>query len=167
MTTITLRGNPLQIGGVFPQVGQNAPAFRLVNQELADVTLENFAGRCKVLNIFPSIDTPTCATSVRRFNEEAAQDNALVLCISADLPFAQKRFCAAEGLSHVQCLSTLRDARFAQNYGVAIESGVLHGLCARAVLVLDENHIVRYSERVAEIANEPDHAAALAVLRTL
>jgi len=166
MTTITLRGNPLAIDGNLPQVGQNAPAFSLVNKDLADVTLSDFAGRHKVLNIFPSIDTPTCATSVRRFNEEAAHGNAVVLCISADLPFAQARFCASEGLSHVQCLSTLRDAHFARHYGVAIADGALRGLCARAVLVLDENNKVLHSELVAELGNEPDYATALNALKS-
>ncbi|KXU37471.1 lipid hydroperoxide peroxidase [Ventosimonas gracilis] len=166
MTSITLRGNPLQIDGTLPQVGQSAPAFSLVNKDLADVTLKDFAGRRKVLNIFPSIDTPTCATSVRRFNEEAAHGNAVVLCISADLPFAQSRFCASEGLSHVQCLSTLRDTAFARNYGVAITSGALRGLCARAVLVLDEENRVLHSELVAELGNEPDYTAALTALKS-
>jgi len=166
MTTIRMRGNPLQIEGRLPQVGDNAPAFNLVNKELADVSLADFAGQRKVLNIFPSIDTPTCATSVRRFNEEAAHGNAVVLCISADLPFAQSRFCASEGLSHVQCLSTLRDASFAKNYGVAIASGALRGLCARAVLVLDEQNQVLHSELVAELGDEPDYATALAALKS-
>jgi len=166
MTRITLRGHPLQIDGNLPQVGQSAPAFSLVDKDLADVTLEDFAGRRKVLNIFPSIDTPTCATSVRRFNEEAAQGNAVVLCISADLPFAQSRFCTSEGLSHVQCLSTMRDTDFAKNYGVAIASGALRGLCARAVLVLDEENRILHSELVAELGNEPDYAAALTALKS-
>jgi len=166
MTSITLRGNPLQIDGNLPQVGQNAPAFTLVNKDLADVTLAHFTGQRKVLNIFPSIDTPTCATSVRRFNQEAAHGNAVVLCISADLPFAQARFCASEGLSHVQCLSTLRDTNFAGNYGVAITSGALRGLCARAVLVLDENNQVLHSELVSELGNEPDYAKALTALKS-
>jgi len=164
MTSITVRGNSVQINGVLPQKGQQARDFSLVNKELADVRLADFAGKRKVLNIFPSVDTPTCATSVRRFNEQAGVANTVVLCISADLPFAQTRFCASEGLEHVQCLSTMRSPRFLEDYGVAIASGALRGLCARAVVVLDENNKVLHSELVAELGNEPDYAAALAVL---
>lgn len=138
---------------------------RLVGGDLADVTLENFAGKRKVLNIFPSVDTPTCATSVRKFNVEAGKlANTVVLCISADLPFAQKRFCGAEGLENVVNLSTLRGREFLENYGVAIASGPLAGLAARAVVVLDEQNKVLHSELVGEIADEPNYAAALAAL---
>lgn len=137
----------------------------LVGGDLADVTLENFAGKRKVLNIFPSVDTPTCATSVRKFNVEAGKlANTVVLCISADLPFAQKRFCGAEGLENVVNLSTLRGREFLENYGVAIASGPLAGLAARAVVVLDEQNKVLHSELVGEIADEPNYAAALAAL---
>ena len=163
--TVTLGGNPIQIGGTLPANGTTAPAFKLVAKDLSDATLESFAGKRKVLNIFPSVDTPTCATSVRKFNEQAAQlNNTVVLCISADLPFAQSRFCGAEGLDNVQTLSTMRGREFMQNYGVAIESGPIAGLTARAVLVLDENNHVLHSELVSEIKNEPNYDAVLAVL---
>ena len=163
--TVTLGGNPIQIGGTLPKAGSTAPAFKLVAKDLSDVTLEHFAGKRKVLNIFPSIDTPTCATSVRKFNTDAAQlKNTIILCISADLPFAQSRFCGAEGLENVQTLSTMRGRDFLQNYGVAIESGPIAGVAARAVLVLDENNQVLYSELVSEIKNEPNYEAALQVL---
>ena len=163
--SVTLGGNPIQIGGTFPQVGSTAPAFKLVAKDLSDTTLENFAGKRKVLNIFPSIDTPTCATSVRQFNTKAAQlKNTVVLCISADLPFAQSRFCGAEGTDNVLTLSTMRGREFLQNFGVAIESGPLVGVAARAVVVLDENNRVLHSELVREIKNEPNYDAALAAL---
>ena len=165
MANVTLKGNPVQINGQFPQVGQKAPAFSLVAADLSDASLANFAGKRKVLNIFPSVDTPTCATSVRKFNEQAAQlANTVVLCISADLPFAQARFCGAEGLSNVVNLSTMRGASFLSDYGVAIAAGPLAGLASRAVVVLNENDQVLHSELVSEIANEPDYQAALAVL---
>lgn len=163
--TVTLAGNPITIDGPFPQVGTAAPAFSLVDKGLADVSLASFAGKRKILNIFPSVDTPTCATSVRKFNAQAnALPNTVVLCISADLPFAQARFCGAEGLDNVITLSTLRGADFLKQYGVAISSGPLAGLAARAVVVLDENDRVLHAELVPEIKNEPDYAAALAVL---
>ena len=163
--TVTLGGNPIQVGGALPKAGTTAPAFKLVAKDLSDVTLDNYAGQRKILNIFPSIDTPTCATSVRTFNAQAAQlKNTVVLCISADLPFAQSRFCGAEGLDNVQTLSTMRGREFLQNYGVAIESGPIAGVAARAVVVLDENNQVLHSELVSEIKNEPNYAAALAVL---
>lgn len=163
--TVTLGGNPIQVGGTFPQAGVNASAFTLVAKDLSDATLESFSGKRKVLNIFPSVDTPICATSVRKFNERASQlSNTVVLCISADLPFAQTRFCGAEGLDNVQTLSTIRGREFMQNYGVAIESGPIAGLTARAVIVLDENNRVLHSELVHEIKNEPDYEAALKAL---
>lgn len=163
--TVTLGGNPIQIGGTLPKAGAAAPAFKLVAKDLSDTTLENFSGKRKVLNIFPSVDTPTCATSVRTFNTKASQlQNTVVLCISADLPFAQSRFCGAENLENVQTLSTMRGREFLQNYGVAIESGPIAGLAARSVVVLDENNRVLHSELVSEIKNEPDYAAALAAL---
>ncbi|MNF62883.1 Thiol peroxidase [compost metagenome] len=166
MAQVTLKGNPVQVNGQLPQVGAQAPAFSLVSANLSDVTLKDFAGKRKVLNIFPSIDTPTCATSVRTFNAKAADAaNTVVLCISADLPFAQARFCGAEGLDNVQNLSTLRGREFIENYGVAIADGPLTGLTARAVVVLDENDKVLHSELVKEIAEEPNYEAALAVLK--
>ncbi|MBV2133027.1 thiol peroxidase [Pseudomonas sp. MAP12] len=165
MSQVTLKGNPVHVDGQLPQAGALAPAFRLVAADLSDKSLADFAGQRKVLNIFPSIDTPTCATSVRKFNAEASQlSNTVVLCISADLPFAQKRFCAAEGLDKVVNLSTLRGREFLKDYGVAIAEGPLLGLAARAVVVLDENDKVLHSQLVSEIGNEPDYAAALAAL---
>lgn len=163
--SVTLGGNAIQISGTLPQAGATAPAFKLVAKDLSDATLENFAGKRKVLNIFPSVDTPTCATSVRKFNTQASQlKNTVILCISADLPFAQSRFCGAEGLDNVQTLSTMRGREFLQDYGVAIESGPIAGLASRAVVVLDENNRVLHSELVSEIKNEPNYDAALAVL---
>jgi thiol peroxidase len=165
MSQVTLKGNPVSVDGPFPKVGDKAPGFKLVGKDLADVTLADFTGKRKVLNIFPSVDTPTCATSVRRFNEQASTlNNAVVLCISADLPFAQSRFCGAEGLNNVVSLSTLRGHDFLQHYGVAIASGPLAGLAARAVVVLDEHDKVVHSELVGEIADEPNYATALAAL---
>ena len=164
-STVTLGGNPVTVAGDLPRVGATAPAFSLVAKDLSEVTLANFAGQRKVLNIFPSIDTPTCATSVRKFNQSAVSlPNTAVLCISADLPFAQNRFCGAEGLSNVVTLSTLRGREFLEAYGVALASGPLAGLAARAVVVVDEQDVVRHVELVPEIKNEPDYAAALAAL---
>jgi thiol peroxidase len=166
MAQVTLKGNPVQVNGELPAVGSIAAAFSLVAGNLSDVTLADFAGKRKVLNIFPSVDTPTCAASVRKFNAEAnALPNTVVLNISADLPFAQARFCGAEGLENVQNLSTLRGREFLENYGVAIADGPLAGLTARAVVVLDENNNVLHSELVKEIAEEPNYEAALAVLK--
>ena len=165
MSQVTLAGNPITINGRFPQKGDAAPAFSLVAKNLADTPLSAFAGKRKILNIFPSIDTPTCATSVRQFNAKANNlPNTVVLCISADLPFAQARFCGAEGLDNVVTLSTLRGRGFHDAYGVDIANGPLAGLTARAVVVLDENDQVIHSELVSEIKNEPDYAAALAAL---
>jgi thiol peroxidase len=164
--SVTLKGNPIQIGGNFPSKGQSAADFSLANAKRELLNLAHYAGKRKILNIFPSIDTPTCATSVREFNKRAAAaNNTVVLCISADLPFAQSRFCGAEGIENVVTLSTFRDtAKFANDYGVAILDGSLAGLTARAVVVLDENNKVLHSELVAEIANEPNYDAALAAL---
>ena len=163
--TVTLGGNPIEVGGKFPAKGDQAPAFSLVGKDLADVSLASFSGKRKVLNIFPSIDTPTCALSVRRFNQSASKlSNTVVLCISADLPFAQKRFCGAENIENVVTLSTMRGADFLQHYGVALASGPLAGVAARAVVVLDENDVVLHSELVGEIKNEPDYDAALKAL---
>ena len=165
MAQVTLKGNPVQVNGQLPAVGSKAPAFSLVAGDLSDVTLASFAGKRKVLNIFPSVDTPTCATSVRTFNAKANElANTVVLCISADLPFAQKRFCGAEGLANVVTLSTMRGQEFLKNYGVAISSGPLAGVAARATIVLDENNKVLHSQLVAEIKNEPDYDAALKAL---
>lgn len=164
-STVTLKGNPLEVAGDLPKPGDKAKPFTLVGANLADVTLASFAGKRKILNIFPSIDTPTCATSVRKFNEKAnAKPNTAILCISADLPFAQARFCGAEGLSNVVTLSTMRGRDFLENYGVALKTGPLAGVAARAVVVLDENDKVLHSEMVPEIANEPNYDAALKAL---
>ncbi|HEY8683883.1 MAG TPA: thiol peroxidase [Rhodanobacter sp.] len=165
MSKVTLKGQPIQVDGDFPASGGQAPAFSLVGKDLADVTLASFAGKRKVLNIFPSVDTSTCAMSVRHFNASASQlDNTVVLCISADLPFAQARFCGAEGLDQVTNLSLMRGRHFLTDYGVAIASGPLAGLAARAVVVLDEHDKVLHAERVGEIADEPNYTAALAAL---
>ncbi len=163
--SVTLAGNPIEVAGNFPKKSDLAPAFLLVGKDLSDVSLASLGGQRKVLNIFPSIDTPTCAMSVRKFNQSANDlPNTVVLCISADLPFAQNRFCGAEGLANVQTLSTMRGREFLEAYGVAIKSGPLAGVAARAVVVLDENNRVLHSELVPEIKQEPDYAAALAAL---
>jgi len=166
MAQVTLRGNPVQVEGELPQTGSKAPDFTLTAGDLSEVTLATFAGKRKVLNIFPSVDTPTCATSVRTFNARANNvSNTVVLCISSDLPFAQKRFCGTEGLDNVQNLSDFRNADFAVDYGVSIADGPLRALTARAVVVLDENDNVLHSELVPEIGQEPNYEAALAVLK--
>ncbi|MDQ8022628.1 MAG: thiol peroxidase [Moraxellaceae bacterium] len=166
MSTVTLGGNPVEVGGHFPASGETGREFSLVGADLADTGLSSFAGKRKVLNIVPSLDTPTCAVSTRKFNEKASSlNNTVVLVISADLPFAAKRFCEVEGLANVKTLSTLRGGEgFKQAYGVDIKSGVLAGLTARAVVVLDENNKVLHSELVPEIKNEPDYDAALKAL---
>jgi thiol peroxidase len=165
MSTVTLRGHEIEVGGSFPQPGTSAPGFSLVGKDLADVTLESFDGKRKVLNIFPSVDTGTCAASVRRFNELAAKlENTVVLCVSADLPFAQGRFCGAEGLENVVTLSTLRHADFLEAYGVAIATGPMAGLAARAVVVLDADNVVTHAQLVAEIGDEPDYDSAVSAL---
>lgn len=165
MTTVTLHGNPFKVDGSLPAAGSAAPALTLTNGELADVTLANYAGKRKVLNIVPSLDTPTCATSTRKFNEKAASlNNAVVLVVSADLPFAAGRFCSVEGLKAVAHLSTFRHPEFMKSWGVAMAEGPLLGLTARAVVVLDENDQVLHSQLVAEIGDEPDYDTALKVL---
>lgn len=165
MATITLKGTPVTTSGELPAKGSRAPDFKLVNADLQDITLGHFAGRKKILNIFPSVDTPTCAMSTRKFNEKVAgRKDAVVLCISADLPFAFKRFCAAEGITGVQTLSLMRGRDFARSYGLEITTGPLAGLCARAVVVLDADNKVVHTELVKEIANEPDYDAALKAL---
>lgn len=164
--TVHFQGNPVKVSGQIPQAGSKAAPFTLVAKDLSDVALSHYAGKRKVLNIFPSIDTGVCAASVRKFNQLANDlDNTLVLCISADLPFAQSRFCGAEGLSNVVTLSTLRHPEFQQTYGVSLEEGALQGLTARAVIVLNENDEVVYSELVNEITTEPDYDAALNALK--
>lgn len=164
MSKITLKGNPINTVGALPSVGTKAPDFALVRADLSEATLATYAGKKKLLNIFPSIDTPVCATSQRKFNQmAAAKGGVAVLNISADLPFAQKRFCAAEGLQNVETLSTFRGS-FGKDYGVAIADSVLKGLCSRAIVVLDADNRVIYTEQVPEIAQEPNYDAALAAL---
>ncbi len=166
MSKVTLGGNPIEVGGRFPQAGEAAPAFKLTGADLADVGLDAFAGKRKVLNIVPSLDTPVCAASTRKFNTEAnALADTVVLVVSGDLPFAAKRFCETEGLENVKTLSTFRSPSFASDYGVAITSGPLAGLTARGVLVLDAADKVIHAELVPEIKQEPDYAAALAALK--
>jgi len=165
MATITLRGNPVQTSGELPGKGGKAPEFKLVNPSLKDVTLADFSGKRKILNIYPSVDTPVCATSTRKFNEKASGlTDTVVICISADLPFAFSRFCGAEGLKEVQTLSTMRSPEFMKAYGVRLETGPMAGLCARAIVVLDKDNKVLHTEMVKEIAQEPDYEAALKAL---
>ena len=165
MAEITLQGNPIHTSGELPAVDANAPDFKLVAADLSDVSLEKFAGKKKLLNIVPSLDTGVCATSTTKFNSAIeTKDNAVALVISADLPFAQGRFCSAEGLKNVVTLSMMRDRNFAKDYGVLITDGPLAGICARAVVVMDENNNVVYTQMVPEITQEPDYDAALAAL---
>jgi len=165
MAQVTQRGAAVQTSGDLPAVGSQAPEFQLTGTNLADVGLAAFRGKKVVLNIFPSIDTGICAMSVRRFNAEIGNfPGSVVLCISRDLPFAHKRFCGAEGLEHVQSLSELRTLDFGAAYGLHLLGGSMAGLLARAVVVLDEQGVVRYTELVPEIVQEPDYAAALAAL---
>lgn len=163
---VHFQGNPVTISGQFPKTGDHIADFTLVAKDLSDVALSHFEAKRKVLNIFPSIDTGVCAASVRKFNQLATGfDNTAVLCISADLPFAQSRFCGAENLSNVVTLSTLRSPEFGKNYGVAIQDGALKGLLARAVIVLNEENEVIFSQLVNEITEEPDYESALNALK--
>ncbi|ETS99695.1 thiol peroxidase [Providencia sp. PROV188] len=163
--TVKLKGNSISLAGTFLQAGSQAKPFTLVAKDLSEATLETFQGKRKVLNIFPSVDTGVCAASVRKFNQLAnGLDNTVVLCISADLPFAQARFCGAEGLDNVVTLSSFR-SDFAQDYGVEMTTGPLKGLTARSVVVLDENDKVIYSQLVPEITEEPDYDNALNSLK--
>lgn len=163
MATVTLKGNPVHTSGELPTIGSKAPDFRLVKQDLSVVSLADLAGKKIVINIFPSIDTATCATSVRKFNQKAsALANTVVLCVSKDLPFAAKRFCGAEGLESVITASAFRDTEFEKAFGVQIVDSVLQGLCARSVVIVDESGKVAYTQLVAETADEPDYDAALA-----
>lgn len=165
MATVTLGGNPVKTSGELPKVGSKAPDFKLVNKDLGVVSLSDFAGKRLVLNIFPSIDTATCASSVRNFNAKSNElQNTTVLCISRDLPFAQKRFCGSEGLENVVNLSDFKDGSFGKDYGLEISDSALAGLHSRVVIVVDENGNVIHTEQVGEIANEPNYESALAVL---
>jgi thiol peroxidase len=163
MAEITFKGKPVHTSGELPEKGAAAPAFELTRADLSNATLATYPGKRKVLNIFPSIDTPVCATSVRKFNEVVSKQGIQVLCISEDLPFALKRFCAAEGLDKVTPLSAFRSS-FSKDYGLEIKTGPLAGLCSRSIVVLDENNNVLYTEQVPEIAQEPNYEAALAKL---
>jgi thiol peroxidase len=164
MAEVTLRGNPIHTSGDLPSVGTSAPSFTLVGSDLGEVTSESLAGKSVVLNIFPSIDTPTCATSVRTFNERAAGlDDTVVVCVSADLPFAAGRFCGAEGIENVTTGSTFRSS-FGADYGVTLTDGPLAGVLARAVVVVGPDGTVTYTELVPEIGSEPDYDAALGAL---
>lgn len=166
METIYFKGEPCHTYGSLPKVGEKAPCFTLVTPELKEVHCTDFKGRKVVLNIFPSLDTPVCATSVRRFNQEAASlENTAVLCVSMDLPFAAGRFCSAEGITDVTAASAFRSPAFIEQYGVGIVDGPLAGLLARAVIVIDEDQNVVYADLVNEITNEPNYAEALDVLR--
>ena len=166
MANVTLGGNPIAVGGNFPRPGDKAPDFTLTGKDLKDVSLSDFAGKRKVLNIVPSLDTPVCQNSARQFNQRASSlKNTVVLVVSADLPFVGGRFCGAEGLNDVVTLSTFRNRDFHEKYGVDVGDSVLKGLCARGVVVLDENNKVLHSELVPEIKQEPDYDAALKVLQ--
>ncbi len=168
MAHITLRGNPIETCGDLPAKGTAAPAFTLTGTDLKAVESRDFNGRIMVLNIFPSIDTGVCAASVRRFNSEAAKErNAVVLCISADLPFAHKRFCELEGLERVVPLSVFRSPEFGRDYGVTIQDGPLAGLLARAVVVVDPAGRVAYTEQVPEIGSDPNFEAAMQAVAAL
>ncbi|MGL5112570.1 MAG: thiol peroxidase [Flavobacterium sp.] len=165
MATITLGGNPIHTVGTLPQVGTKLADFKLIKNDLSEATLADFTGKKLVLNIFPSVDTGTCAASVRKFNESASTlENTVVLCISRDLPFAQKRFCGAEGLENVVNLSDFQEGQFGKTNGLEITDGPLAGLHSRVIIVVDENGVITHTEQVSEIANEPNYEAALAVL---
>jgi len=168
MTQITLKGNPIETNGSLPEIGTKAANFTLVGTDLGDVSLTDYTGKKVVLNIFPSIDTPVCAASLRRFNQMAGDsENSVVLCISRDLPFAHARFCEAEGLKNVIPLSVFRDHDFGNDYGVRITTGPLASLFSRAIVIVDADGNVAYTEQVPEIAQEPDYDAALAALEKL
>jgi thiol peroxidase len=166
MAQVTLKGNPIHTSGELPALGAKAPEFKLTGADLKDVSLADYQGKRKILNIVPSLDTAVCATSTRKFNETAGKlPNTVVLVISADLPFAAKRFCTTEGLQNVVTLSLMRDKAFAKDYGVLLQDGPLAGICARAVVVLDENDKVVHRQLVPEIGQEPDYDGALAAAK--
>ncbi|WP_299682540.1 thiol peroxidase [uncultured Tenacibaculum sp.] len=165
MATVTLKGNEIQTNGNLPEVNSKAPNFKLVGGDLSVKSLEDYAGQKLVLNIFPSVDTGTCATSVRNFNKEASQlENTKVLCISRDLPFAQSRFCGAEGIENVEMLSDYVNGDFGKNYGLEFTNGPLNGLHSRCIVVINENGEVTYTEQVSEIVDEPNYSEALKAL---
>ena len=165
MATITLQGNEIQTLGNLPKVGEKAPNFSLVATDLSTKTLADYAGKKVILNIFPSVDTGTCATSVRNFNEQAAAlENTKVLCISKDLPFAQGRFCGAEGIKNVEMLSDFVTGDFGKDYELTIANGPLTALHSRCIVVIDENGVVTHTEQVTETADEPNYEDALKAL---
>ena len=165
MATVTLGGNPVHTSGKLPETGAKAPEFTLVKGDLSTTSLLDFKGKKVILNIFPSVDTGTCAASVREFNKKAAGlDNTVVLCISRDLPFAQNRFCGAEGIENVVTLSDFKEGKFGKDYGLNIIDGPLAGLNSRVVIVVDEEGTVKYTEQVADIKDEPAYDNALAAL---
>lgn len=165
MATVLFGGNPVNTNGELPKVGTKAPDFRLVTTNLSIATLADFAGSKIILNVFPSIDTPTCATSVRKFNADAnTLENTKILCISRDLPFAQNRFCGAEGLENVINLSDFNSGDFGKDYGLEFVEGAFTGLHSRAIIVIDENGIIKHTEQVANTSNEPNYEAAFASL---
>ena len=166
MAQITLAGNPIHTNGELPKVGSAAPDFKLQDADLKDLSLADFKGKKKLLNIVPSLDTPTCALSTKKFNEQATKHgDTVILIVSADLPFAQKRFCSAENTDKVKTLSTMRSRNFSKDYGVLITDGPLAGITARAVVVIDENDKIVYTELVPEIKQEPNYERALAALK--
>ncbi len=166
MATITLKNNPINTIGQLPAVGTKAPDFELIKTDLSTASLKDFHGKNIVLNIFPSIDTPTCSASVRHFNQDASKlSNTVVLCISRDLPFAQARFCGAEGIENVVMLSDFRTGDFGKNYGLTIVDGPLQDLHSRCIVVLNADHQVIYEEQVSEIANEPNYTKVFEVLK--
>lgn len=166
METIYFKGNPVHTYGLIPAVGTKAPCFSLTSKDLAEIRCKDFEGKRVVLNVFPSLDTPVCAASVRRFNVEAGKlENTVVLCVSMDLPFAMSRFCTLEGIENVVAASAFRHPTFGQEYGLLMVDGPLAGLLARAVIVIDEKQNVIFTDLVSEITNEPDYEAALSVLK--
>lgn len=166
MANLTLHGNAITSIGELPKVGSQAVDFQLVKNDLSKTSLKDYEGKRVVLNIFPSIDTGTCATSVRTFNKTASDlDNTIILCISRDLPFAQARFCGAEGIENAVTVSDYAKGEFGENYNLTINTGPLSDLHSRAVIVLDENHKIVYTEQVPEIVDEPNYEAALAALK--
>lgn len=166
--TVICRGQESHTSGPMVKVGQQAPDFQATNAEMKDINLSSFKGKRVILNIFPSLDTPTCAMSVRQFNARASElENTVVLCLSMDLPFAQSRFCTIEGLNNVVPLSVFRSDDFVKEYGIQLADGPLKGLMARAVIVIDENGKVRYTQLVSEVSNEPDYEAALQAVHAL
>lgn len=165
MSKITMHGKSVEIIGELPQIGSTAPDFNIVKADLSEATIKDYAGKRLIINIFPSIDTPTCATAVRKFNQAASDlKNTAIICVSADLPFAGARFCGAEGIENVETGSIFRSPSFGQDYGVTITTGILKGLLSRAIVVVDEFGKVIYTEQVPEIGDEPNYDAATAVL---